>query len=115
MAARVAYGMARRSGAAAPSWLADVHPATQTPIKATALMTITILVLALFFPLVTLAEATSTIILIVFALLNVSLWRMKRRGDPLPDGAPCYPIVLPVLGFAACLGLLAFHLWSAVS
>ncbi len=36
-----------------------------------------------------------SIILMVFALLNVSLWRTRRRGDPLPDRARSCPLAVP--------------------
>ena len=110
MAARVAYGMAKRNQA--PGWLARVHPATRTPVRATAVMTAVIAVLAVFFPLTTLARSTSAIMLVIFSLVNVSLWRVKKR-DPDPAGeGPRFPRWLPLVGAASCIGVLAFQAWT---
>jgi amino acid transporter len=111
MGSRVAYGMARRGQA--PRWLGSVHPRTRTPLLATALVTAVILALALLFPLVGLAKWTSSLILVVFALVNLALLRLKRRSPP-PEGAPSYPIALPALALAACVGLLAFQIWQVL-
>jgi len=56
-----------------------VHARTRTPVAATILMTGAIGLLAVAFPLTTLARTTSTltVILVIFALLNLSLWRIK--------------------------------------
>ena len=109
MASRVAYGMATRGQA--PPWLAIVNPATRTPIRATILMGAFVAILALFFPLTTLAKATSAIILLIFAGVNLALWRVKGRDpDPAGDG-PRYPRALPLAGFAICIAVLAFQGW----
>ena len=99
MVSRVLYGMAKQ--AAAPKIFAKVHPKTQTPMIASVLVIIAILILALWFPLVRLAETTSFIILIIFSLINLSLVIIKRRG-PHPDQAVTYPIVIPIIGFILC-------------
>ena len=101
MAARVAYGMASRGQA--PALLGRVHARTRTPLVATALMTAVIAVLALFFPLTTLARATSSVMLVNFTAVNLSLWRIKRT-DPDPDGpGPRLPRWLPLLGACSCV------------
>jgi len=108
MAARVGYGMARRGRA--PGWLGVVHARTRTPVNATALATGVTLVLALFVPLVTLARATSAIILVVFALLNLALLRIRARAGPDDEHEPRYPLALPLAGLLACAGLLVSQL-----
>jgi amino acid transporter len=109
MASRVSYGMAKQDQA--PAWLGAVNPYTRTPVRATALVMGLVLILALFFPLTTLAKITSAIILVIFATANLALWRIKRR-DPDPDGkGPRLPIWWPLLAFTACLFALAFQLW----
>lgn len=109
MASRVAYGMAKRDQA--PAWLAAVNPITQTPVRATVLMGGIIAALALYFPLTTLAKATSAIILLIFAGVNLALWLVKGR-DPDPGGAgPRYPRWLPLMGFAASLLVVGFQTW----
>jgi APA family basic amino acid/polyamine antiporter len=106
MGARILYGMAREGWL--PRALADVHPRTRTPLATTALMTAAVLVLALWFPLVTLAKATSFILLSVFALVNLALVRIKLRG-PAPAGVRTFPLWVPVAGLVLCLAILAFQ------
>ena len=56
--------------------------------------------MALWLPLETLAKATSYFLLVVFSLINLSLWRLKRRV-PHPAGVICVPRWVPVSGFFA--------------
>jgi len=77
MASRVLYGMAFQGRA--PVFLAAVSKRTKTPIMATIIISAVVLIFALWLPLVTLAKTTSFIILIIFALINLSLWRIQRR------------------------------------
>ena len=109
MASRVAYGLADRGQA--PSWLAVVHPKTRTPIIATLIIMGVILLLALFFPLTTLAKITSGIILVVFGAVNLALWRIKRRDPDLDGVGPRLPNWVPLAGSLSCLFVLAFQLW----
>ncbi len=106
MASRVLYGLADRR--ALPQLLASVHPRTQTPVVATALVTLGICVLAVWFPLAPLAEATSVMTLSIFALVNLSLWRVKRR-EPHPADVQVYPLWVPGFGFSVSLGFVAFE------
>ncbi|NIQ01394.1 MAG: amino acid permease [Nitrospinaceae bacterium] len=108
MASRVAFGMAEAGQA--PRGLSAIHPATRTPLPSTGVMTAVVLILALWFPLVTLAKATSSIILIIFTLVNLSLVAIKRRTPEPPEGAPRYPLILPVIGGLTSAGFLIFHL-----
>ena len=109
MASRVAYGMAERGQA--PSWLGRIHPRTQTPARATGVFAIVILLLALFFPLTTLARATSSIILVIFALVNLALWKVKGRNPDWEGEGPRLPRWLPLLGFSACVAVLMVNVW----
>ena len=110
MASRVVYGMSCQD--MAPGLFSKVNKRTQTPIRATLFITLILLVLALWLPLVTLAKATSFIILIVFALVNLSLFFLKLKHEPNLDGAVSYPIFIPILGFMLCLGLLFLQVLS---
>lgn len=112
MGSRVAYGMAKRGQA--PALFAKVHPKSQTPLYATLLVSTIVLLLALFFPLVTLAKATSTIILMIFFLLNLALLRIKLRGDMAPENVPEYPIILPTLAGLGCMSVLLFNAWQLI-
>ena len=70
------------------------------------------MVLALALPLTELAKVTSGVILVVFALVNLALWRLKGR-DPDRDGVgPRLPRWLPLIGFVSCLALLATQLFG---
>jgi amino acid transporter len=77
MASRVLYGLSSRGQL--PALLSRVHPKTQTPLFATALSIGGVLILAIVGRLGSLAELTSIIMLIVFSLVNLSLWRIKQR------------------------------------
>jgi len=103
MAARVLYGMGGNGLAA--TWLASVHPYTRTPLLATFLVTALALLLALTFPLVHLAQATSFVTLIIFTTVNLALLRLKRR-EPRVAGIVSYPRWVPGTGAILCVGLL---------
>ncbi|MGK7296389.1 MAG: APC family permease [Candidatus Wenzhouxiangella sp. M2_3B_020] len=110
MASRVGYGMASRGYA--PKALGVVSERTRTPLYATAAATAVVLVLALSFGLKTLAEATSAIILAVFACVNLGLWWMKR--EPATHAGPDLPRAVPLFGAAASLAVLAFRFAGSV-
>jgi amino acid transporter len=105
----VLYGMSREG------WLhgafGRVHPVTQTPLISTALVTLVVLILSLWLPLVTLAKATSFVVLVVFALINLALVRIKRR-DPHPAGIKVYPAWIPVAGFLSATAFVLFQLYQ---
>ena len=74
MASRLIYGMAGRG--LLPAGLAKINPHTQTPLRATAFVALCIIFLASGFPLASLAGATSSLTLLIFTMINLSLWRM---------------------------------------
>ncbi len=100
MGSRVLYGLSQHGSL--PSVFGYVHPVTRTPLVATGLIGALVLVLATFIPLKGLAELTSQITLTVFALVNLSLWNIKRRGDPVPAGTFVNPQWVPVVGMICC-------------
>lgn len=106
MASRVMYGMASRGQG--PRLFARIHPKTRTPLAATGVCAVVILVLALWLPLTQLAETTSTALLAVFALVNLSLWRIKGR-ESTPQSALNIPRVVPLAGCLACLTFLLYR------
>ncbi len=112
MAARVAYGMGKKG--LGPRRFSRVNRVRQTPVKATIVGTLCVLLLALWFPLILLAKATSTILLVVYTLVNLSLMVIKRVNPDLDGPGPRYSIWLPSLGFASCLAFLAFHAASVL-
>jgi basic amino acid/polyamine antiporter, APA family len=109
MASRMLYGMSREGWL--PKIIGKVHPRTQTPIIATALVVAMILVFALALPLVTLAKVTSFALLVVFALIGVALIRMKRR-EPAWPGVFSVPMWVPYGSVATAIVLLGFHVFD---
>ena len=104
MISRLSYGLSSRR--LLPQFLSQVNERARTPLYATALATASILGLALSLHIVTLAEWTSRIILVVFAIVCLSLLRLKLRGEPAPEGAFRTPTWVPAAGVIACLALL---------
>ncbi|MEQ9350187.1 MAG: amino acid permease, partial [Alphaproteobacteria bacterium] len=101
MASRVLYGMANQGWM--PAWLGVVNARTRTPVAATVLVGGVVLVAALALPVAALAQATSFILLLVYALVNLSLLRLRRRrgAAAAPRARFTVPLVVPVLG---CVG-----------
>jgi amino acid transporter len=98
MAARVLYGLGRRSPA-----LALFHNASAsfgTPVLATCLIGAAVIISALSAELATLAGATSSILLMVFVLVNLALIMLKRKS---PDAPFKVPMVVPALGLVFSL------------
>lgn len=100
MASRVLYGLSAQGSL--PPVLASVSPRTSTPVLATALTTAIVLVLALALPLQHLADITSHITLVVFALVNLALIRLKRREAGRRLQGFSVPQWVPWAGFLTC-------------
>ncbi len=107
MGARILYGMSRQGWL--PVILGHVWYRTRTPVAATLAMAALVLILALWLPLVTLAKATSFLVLLVFSLVNLSLLRIKWRL-PSPEGVRVLPAWIPAGGIVTSLGLLLFQI-----
>ncbi len=107
MAARMLYGMSVAGWI--PAVFAQISAATGTPVIATACTAGGVLIMALALPLVALAKLTSTVVLVVFALINLALIRIKHR-DPAPPDAQIYARWIPWGGLLLSVALLAFHL-----
>lgn len=104
MASRVLYGMARDG--LLPAWIGSVSPTRRTPIRATIVTAVAIVVLTLVAPMLGLAQATGYITLVVFAAINISLFRLSRRPD---WRGPRRLGWWGILGAALCLGLVAYE------
>ena len=100
-ASRLLMDMGRDNRSGMPRWMGRVSESTDTPVIATLAAASIVLALALFFPLGTLASGTSLAILIVFALVNAALWRLKSRSQP--DDVPNLWKGVPILGFLFCI------------
>jgi len=77
MLARLLYGMTRRGWL--PAWLGLVSPRLGTPLPATLCGGGIVFVLTVAVPFLHLVALTSTITLLVFALVNLALWRLQRQ------------------------------------
>ncbi len=104
MAARVIYGMARQGDL--PRFAGHVHPKTATPLVATGLIVAATLMLALLVPFERLAEGTSLATLIVFALVNLSLLRLRHRKVTSPGPHVRVPVWIPAAGLIVCLAMI---------
>lgn len=100
MGARVLYGLSRQGNL--PAILGSVNSMTRTPVIASVLIGAIVYLLAAAVPLRGLAEATSQITLTIFAIVNLALFLIKRRGDEAPQESFVVPIWVPVAGFASC-------------
>lgn len=107
MSSRVLFGMARQGWI--PAFFKQVSPVTRTPVLATLATTACVMLLALLFPIQSLAAITSFLVLIVFALVNIALLRIKLRREqrPIPFQVPLW---VPVVGVATTFGLAMFSL-----
>ena len=86
LAARVLFGL----GENAP-WLSvftHAHPRFGTPVLATVLSGIAVILAALYLPLVSLAEITSVLLLAIFASMNLALIVIKRQEPEAPYKVP---------------------------
>lgn len=105
MAARVVYGLARQGDL--PGFAGRVHPKTATPLIATALVVAATLALALLVPFERLAEGTSLATLVVFALVNLSLLRLRHRKIHTDGPHIRVPLWVPAAGLVSCLAMMA--------
>ncbi len=102
MGARVLFGMARRK--LAHDLFSHLHPRLRTPVPATLVVGAAVLIFALWLPIVSLAKLTSTIMLLVFALVNAALlaveWQTRSSGKACLRLAA---LAIPALGLTLCL------------
>lgn len=105
MATRVVYGMANLGDL--PKAFGRVHGATGTPIIATIFVTAVVLALAWSVRIEWLAEFTSLVTLIVFALVNMALLKLRLSRQPAKSrpGGLRVPLIVPALGLLSCLAM----------
>lgn len=111
MGSRVLYGMSRRDWL--PAFFGRVHPGRRTPLNATLVITLLILIFALWLPLLSLAKLTSYFTLTIFSLINLALWVIKRRGEASPGFS--VSVWIPVLGFIFSMSFLVYQIVVAIS
>lgn len=112
MSARVLYGMSQKK--MVPAIFGRVNNYTRTPVWATIFSVSIIWLLALSFKLKELAEATNYILLFVFVLVNLSLWRIRVRGLLPPVPIRKIPIFVPIVGAIASSALLMYKIWESI-
>ncbi|SHH84401.1 APC family permease [Marivita hallyeonensis] len=108
MAARVLFGLGRRT--AVFKGFHHAHPRFGTPVLATVLVGVCVILGALLLPISTLAEVTSIVLLSVFVLVNGALILVKLRGGT-GEGFTV-PIAVPVLGCVLSLAALLTALFA---
>ncbi len=106
MASRLLYGMGNRGWL--PNWFSRIYAPTRTPVNSTLVVASLILFFAIILPMVTLAEMTSFLILIVFALINLALIKIKQK-QPHPEGVRVFPLWIPRLGFVTAVLFLVLN------
>jgi len=107
MSSRVLFGMGRRGWL--PNFFSQVWTVTRTPVPATFAAMIGVILFASLLPIQSLAAITSFLILIVFALINLSLIKVKLRAEQktIPFQTPLW---VPVIGILVTIGLAVFSL-----
>lgn len=110
MASRVLYGLAKRFNFI--NLFAKLHPKTQTPILATMMVAVLIFIFAVSLPLVHLAQFTSFVILIIFALMHISLIKLKLQQQVAIDLA--YPLLAPVIGLILILLFIGINIFYVI-
>jgi amino acid transporter len=102
MAARVLFGLGRREKLL--SFFHRAHPRFGTPALATVLLGAGVIGAALALPVSELANVTSTVLLIVFAVVNIALIALKRKAPKAPFQTAVW---VPWLGLIGALAALA--------
>ena len=102
MASRLIYGMSQQG--IVPRAMGRVHPARRTPYVAIAFVAVLAFALLLLGDLESLADTTVLLLLSVFVFVNVAVLVLRR--DRVDHDHWHAPTALPVLGVAACLGLI---------
>jgi amino acid transporter len=103
MLSRLLYGMARRS--LLPSGLAALS-SQHVPVCATLVAGALVLVSTVALPFDALLRLSTTLTLLVFALVSLSLWRLQQRA-PCHDLAFHVPRWVPVAAALGSIGLIA--------
>ncbi len=106
---RLVYGMAHRG--LLPAWFGVASRRTQVPVRATLVAGGITALLVVAIPFDELVVATSSLTLAVFGLVNLALYRLKRR-ETAADSKPMFrvPLFLPALTAVLCAALIAIGL-----
>ncbi|HEX7776224.1 MAG TPA: amino acid permease [Parvibaculum sp.] len=107
MLSRLFYGMAR-SGQL-PAWLGRIHARTRTPAGATLVAGAIVLAAALLVPFERLLVSANALTLLLFAVVDMALWRVKRKEPAMP-GAFTVPAAVPPIAAALSIVLMLSEL-----
>jgi len=107
MVSRLLYGLSRKGWL--PAIFSRVNRRTHTPLLATVLSALAVLLLSVSLDISQLAENTSFVILLVFVLINAALLNIKRRY-PAPVGVVTYPVYIPVMGLLSAVTFVVLKL-----
>jgi amino acid transporter len=107
MGSRILYGLAKQ-GWLNPE-LAEVNKETKTPLIATIIVVGLMILATALLPLVSLAKATSLLILSIFALVNAALFVIKRHHKK-HNGYVTVPSIIPALGTLSSGGLILYQI-----
>jgi amino acid transporter len=89
-----------------PIHFSKVHSRTRTPLISTFAVVLVVVILTLALPIETLAEGTSLATLATFALVNLSLLRIRSRHPPSEGLHVRVPIWVPAMGVLSCLTMI---------
>jgi len=105
MGSRLLHGMARER--LLPAWLGHVHPTRQTPYRASLLIVVVALVLAVTGTVGLLANTTSLLLLTVFIIAGIALLVVQKRDKSAHQGFRV-PWPVPVASIVVCAVLIVF-------
>ena len=109
MGSRFLYGLSKQG------WLharfSVVNQRTKTPVIATVSIALLMIAATLLLPLVSLAQLTSFLILVIFALVNCSLIVIKKRSAKKSHYMRV-PAIVPIMGAFACFGLIVYQVYQ---
>lgn len=104
LVARLLYGSARRG--LMPGAFARVSRRSAAPVPATLATGAVMAAAVATLPFATLAGLTSALTLAIFTLVNLALWRVRRRDRAAGRSVSLAAEALPLLGAATCVALL---------
>lgn len=108
MSSRILYGMSQMKFI--PAAFKKINKKTRTPLFATLVTSGLVLALASGTATITLARITSFIILIVFFLVHLSLFVLRRRDPLWKTKGVSFPAAIPIMGMVASLFFLGVEI-----
>ncbi|GAB1256281.1 amino acid permease [Aurantivibrio plasticivorans] len=110
MGSRVLYGMANRR--LAPRIFGSINPTTLTPIPATLVVGLLVIVFATVLPLDILAKITSAIVLSIFSLVNLALLILEIKAVKSLQPLTLAKLFIPFIGMLLCVSFLTLQFYE---